>query len=180
MLHADDLERKSGALSHLANHKGKIIFLCTEDWYFWSHRLPIARAARGAGLHVIVVTRVQAHGQRLLAEGFDVRALGWRRRGDGLLGSLRALIAICRLYRRERPQLVHHIALKAVIFGAVAAFFARVPHQVPQLSRRPCPGLLRGCAEERGPFRRAGTAPRRACARLARRRRWSDSCGRTA
>ncbi|HKW15525.1 MAG TPA: hypothetical protein VJS69_13650, partial [Candidatus Krumholzibacteria bacterium] len=36
-----------------------IVFLVTEDWYFWSHRLPVARAARDAGARVIVATRVE-------------------------------------------------------------------------------------------------------------------------
>jgi glycosyltransferase involved in cell wall biosynthesis len=107
-----------------------IIFLCTEDWYFWSHRMPVARAARDAGLRVIVATRVQSHGQRILAEGFDLRPLAWRRKGDGLIGGLRALYAIVRLYREERPDLVHHIALKAVVFGSIAARFAGVPRQI--------------------------------------------------
>src|SRR6266481_2480098 len=107
-----------------------IIFLCTEDWYFWSHRMPVARAAREAGLQVIVATRVQSHGQRILAEGFDLRPLAWRRKGDGVIGGLRALHAIFRLYRYERPQLVHHIALKAVVFGSIAAWCAGVPRQI--------------------------------------------------
>jgi glycosyltransferase involved in cell wall biosynthesis len=108
----------------------KIIFLCTEDWYFWSHRMPVARAAREAGLRVIVATRVQSHAQRILAEGFDLRPLTWRRKGDGVLGGLRALYSILRLYREERPQLVHHIALKAVVFGSIAAWCAGVPRQI--------------------------------------------------
>ena len=108
----------------------KIIFLCTEDWYFWSHRMPVARAAREAGLRVIVATRVQSHGQRILDEGFELRPLAWRRKGDGIVGGLRAIQAIFRLYREERPALVHHIALKAVVFGSIAAALARVPHQI--------------------------------------------------
>jgi glycosyltransferase involved in cell wall biosynthesis len=108
----------------------KIIFLCTEDWYFWSHRMPVARAARKAGLQVIVATRVQSHAQRILAEGFDLRPLAWRRKGDGLIGGVRALYSIFRLYRQERPQLVHHIALKAVVFGSIAAWCAGVPRQI--------------------------------------------------
>ncbi|MDB5410637.1 MAG: glycosyltransferase family 1 protein [Rhodospirillales bacterium] len=108
----------------------KLIFLCTEDWYFWSHRMPIARAARDAGFQVLVLTRIQAHGQRIEAEGFDVRPLPWRRKGDGLKGALRSLYAIYSIYRAEQPQLVHHIALKAIVFGTVAAFFARVPRQI--------------------------------------------------
>ena len=102
----------------------KLLFLVTEDWYFWSHRLPVARAARDAGFEVIVATRVQAHGERIRAEGFRLRPLAWRRRGDGLLGGVRAIIDIARLYRAERPDIVHHVALKPVLFGAVAACLA--------------------------------------------------------
>lgn len=107
-----------------------MIFLVTEDWYFWTHRLPIARAARDAGYRVIVATRVQSHGDRIRAEGFELRPLAWRRRGDGILGGIRALWSIWQIYRADRPTLVHHVALKAVVFGSVAALVARVPHRV--------------------------------------------------
>ena len=55
----------------------KLLFLVTEDWFFWSHRLPLARAARDAGFAVIVATRVRDHGERIRAEGFMLRPLGW-------------------------------------------------------------------------------------------------------
>lgn len=98
----------------------KLIFLVTEDWYFWSHRLPVARAARDAGFEIAVATRVRDHGERILAEGFRVHPLPWRRRGDGIVGAGRAIAAIAALYRRERPDIVHHVALKAVLFGGLA------------------------------------------------------------
>jgi glycosyltransferase involved in cell wall biosynthesis len=98
----------------------KLLFLVTEDWYFWSHRLPAARAARTAGFDIIVATRVREHGDRIRSEGFALRPIAWRRRGDGLLGARRAISEIARLYRAERPDLVHHIALKPVLFGGVA------------------------------------------------------------
>ena len=98
----------------------RLLFLVTEDWYFCSHRLPIARAARDSGFTVVVATRVRAHGKQILDEGFTLRPLAWRRRGDGLLGAVRAISQIARLYRTERPDLVHHIALKPVLFGGIA------------------------------------------------------------
>src|SRR4029077_16068689 len=64
----------------------KLLFLVTEDWYFWSHRLPVARAARDAGFDVVVATRVGVHGERIRAEGFRLCPLAWRRRGDGRTG----------------------------------------------------------------------------------------------
>ena len=57
-----------------------------------------------------------------------MRPLGWRRRGDGLVGAGRAISEIAGLYRAEQPDLVHHIALKSVLFGGIAlrrAFSAR-------------------------------------------------------
>jgi glycosyltransferase involved in cell wall biosynthesis len=98
----------------------KLLFLVTEDWYFCSHRLPVARAARESGFEVVVVTRVREHGGAIQDEGFALRSLAWRRRGDGLLGAARAISAITRLYRAERPDIVHHVALKPVLFGGLA------------------------------------------------------------
>ena len=98
----------------------KLLFLVTEDWYFCSHRLPAARAARAAGFEVVVATRVREHGELILDEGFALRPLGWRRRGDGVVGGGRAISEIAHLYAAERPDLVHHIALKPVLFGGLA------------------------------------------------------------
>jgi glycosyltransferase involved in cell wall biosynthesis len=108
----------------------KLLFLVTEDWYFWSHRLPIARAARDAGFAVVVATRVRAHGRQIRDEGFSLRPIAWQRRGDGVLGAARAIAAITRLYRTERPDIVHHVALKPVLFGGLARrlAFARSAH----------------------------------------------------
>jgi len=103
-----------------AGRRQKLLFLVTEDWYFCSHRLPVARAAREAGFEVVVATRVRAHGEEIRNEGFALRPIAWRRRGDGPLGAARAISAISRLYRHERPDIVHHVALKPVLFGGIA------------------------------------------------------------
>jgi glycosyltransferase involved in cell wall biosynthesis len=105
----------------------KLIYLVTEDWYFWSHRLPMARAAQAAGFDVGVATRVTAHGERIRAAGFALHPLAWRRRRIGPLASIAAIAEIAALYRRERPALVHHVALKPAVLGSVAALWARVP-----------------------------------------------------
>jgi len=112
----------------------KLLYLVTEDWYFWSHRLPMARAARAAGFDVAVATRVGAHRARIEAEGFRVHPLGWQRSGNGPLATLRAILEIAALYRREQPDLVHHVAIKPVVLGGLAAWLARVPAVVNALT----------------------------------------------
>lgn len=102
----------------------KLIYLVTEDWYFWSHRLPMAEAARDAGFDVAVACRVRAHREQIEAKGFAVHPLGWRR-DRSTVGSLaRDIWEIARLYRRERPDIVHHVALRAVTMGGIAALAA--------------------------------------------------------
>lgn len=103
----------------------RLLFLVTEDWYFWSHRLPQARAARDAGFEVLVATRVNTHGKRIEAEGFRLIPLPWSREG-GIAHQLATMRVLTKLYRRERPDIVHHVALKSIAPGALAARLAGV------------------------------------------------------
>jgi glycosyltransferase involved in cell wall biosynthesis len=107
-----------------SNTRKSLIYIVTEDWYFWSHRLALARAARDAGWDVTVATRVQAHGARIAGEGFRLVELPWRRGGGGVWRELQALVQIYLLLRRERPDLVHLIALKGIVYGGLAARLA--------------------------------------------------------
>jgi len=111
----------------MSPERPKLIFLVTEDWYFCSHRLPMARAARDSGFNVAVATRVAAHGEIIRVEGFTVHPLRWKRRALGPFASLAAIAEIRRLYRRERPLIVHHVALKPALLGGIAARLAGVP-----------------------------------------------------
>ena len=107
--------------------RDKLIFLVTDDWYFWLHRLPMARAAQEMGFDVAVATRVEAHGERITGAGFALHPLGWRRGALSPLANLVALLEIWRLYRRERPLIVHHVSLKPALLGGLAALLAGVP-----------------------------------------------------
>lgn len=114
--------------------KTTILYLVTEDWYFWSHRLPIARAAHESGYRVVVATRVTDHGERIREQGFVLRPLSWRRRGVHPWHELRAICEIARVYREEKPDLVHHVAMKPALYGSLAAWVARVPAVVNALT----------------------------------------------
>jgi glycosyltransferase involved in cell wall biosynthesis len=105
----------------------KLLYVVTEDWYFVSHRLPLAVAALAAGYEVAVATRVGRHGEVIRSFGIRLIPFNLSRRGGNPLSEVRAL---WRLYRREQPDLVHHVAMKPVMFGALAAWLAQVPGQV--------------------------------------------------
>lgn len=104
-----------------------LIFLVTEDWYFVSHRLPLARAAVAEGYRVVVATRIGNHGDTLRHAGCEIAPLSWSRGAGHLLGDIRLLFRMLALYRRERPTVVHHVALKPVIYGSLIARLVGVP-----------------------------------------------------
>src|SRR5580658_1657075 len=100
----------------------KILYLVTEDWFFVSHFLPMAQAARDCGLQVVVATRVRAEGERLKAEGFSVIAS--ESGSFSPLRSLRDFFQAFKIVREQRADIVHCIALRPVVIGGVAAKLA--------------------------------------------------------
>lgn len=123
------LESK-GKLNAVPGQRPRLLFVLAEDAWFWTHRLALARAARAAGLHVGVVTNSPASAARVRDEGFEHFCLDFRRAGIHPLHDLGSIRRLAKLYTAFRPDLVHHVAMKPVIYGSIAARLARVPATV--------------------------------------------------
>ena len=107
--------------------KPKLIYVVTEDWYFCSHRLPLAKAAVAEGFEVLLATRVREHRVTIETAGVRLVEMDFRRGRGSFLADLGTLWRLFTLYRRERPVLVHHVALKPVLYGGLMAKLAGVP-----------------------------------------------------
>lgn len=105
----------------------KLLFFVTEDWYFVSHRLPLAIAARDAGYDVTVVTRVRNNAAPIEGAGIRLIPFEIARASLNPFSEFWALARLVRVYRRERPDIAHHVAMKPVLYGSVAALFANRP-----------------------------------------------------
>lgn len=112
----------------------KLLFFITEDWYFYSHRLPLARAAIKAGFEVLLLANVQSHGDVIRSEGIRIIPLALQRRSTNPLRELKTLFQIVKTYRAERPDIVHHVAIKPVLYGSIAAYLAGIPRVVNALA----------------------------------------------
>lgn len=109
------------------NARPRLLFLITEDWYFWSHRLDLARVAAHSGFDVSIATRVTDHGEQIRREGFRLFPIRLFRRSRNPFAELASILELVRLYRRERPAIVHHVALKPILYGSIAAWCSGVP-----------------------------------------------------
>ncbi len=107
--------------------KPRLLLLITEDWYFRSHRLDLARAARDAGMEVLITTLAEDNGKWIEEEGFKYIPIPFLKKGRHPLRELVAVMKLAKLYRRERPDIVHHVAMKPILYGTWAARLARVP-----------------------------------------------------
>lgn len=112
----------------------KLLFLVTEDWYFVSHRLPLAVAARQVGYEVMVVTRLGKHGRTIRNAGLRLIPIELSRRGKNPFSEIMLVAGLTTIYRRERPDIVHHVAMKPVLYGSLVARLAGVRHVVNALA----------------------------------------------
>jgi glycosyltransferase involved in cell wall biosynthesis len=98
----------------------RLLYVVTEDWYFLSHRLPMARAARDAGFEIHVATRVTDGRKAIEAEGFTLHHVPFARGKTSPLASLRTISALRSIQRAVAPAVTHHVAVQASILGSIA------------------------------------------------------------
>lgn len=114
--------------------RSRLLFVVTEDWYFRSHRLVLAKAAAAAGFDVAVATRISNHGGAIEESGVRVVPFAIDRGGTNPLRDAMTIARLAILYRRERPDIVHHVAMKPVLYGSLAARLAGVRRVVNALA----------------------------------------------
>lgn len=105
----------------------KIILFANTAWYLYNFRLPLALALRARGCQVILASPAEApYGARLEQAGFESLVIPFQRRGVRPLVELATLGKIIALYRRLRPDVVHHFTVKPVLYGSIAAHLSGV------------------------------------------------------
>jgi len=109
------------------NKKPKMLFSVTEGFAFLSHRLPMARAARASGYEVSVVCAPGNKTAEIESHGVSIHPWKIERAGTNPLKEFQSLNALRKIYEKEQPALVHHVAVKPVLYGAIAAQLANVP-----------------------------------------------------
>src|SRR5690606_18777993 len=111
--------------------KGRLLFIMNEALFFTTHRMPLAQAAADLGYEVHVAAPYeQPWVDRIVEAGFRYHSIPLRRGGRSVVGELRLFLALLSLIRTLRPDLVHHVAMKSVVFGGAASRLLRVPAAV--------------------------------------------------
>jgi glycosyltransferase involved in cell wall biosynthesis len=105
----------------------RVLFLVANDWYFYCHRLSLAQNIAAAGYEVHVATPPGRFCEAISAAGLIHHPIRMDRQGRNPFKDLSTIKGLVDLYREVNPHLVHHVALKPIVYGSLAAKITGVP-----------------------------------------------------
>lgn len=111
-----------------------LMFVVNVDWFFLSHRLPIALEAQRQGYQVHIATGLTDKQDELQRHGLVVHPLALDRSSAGLGNAWRTMVELWRVFRAVRPDVVHLVTIKPVLLGGLVARLAGVPAVVVAVS----------------------------------------------
>jgi glycosyltransferase involved in cell wall biosynthesis len=106
-------------------HNKKILIVANSRAMLVS-RLPLAWAAREAGYEVHAASS-EAIDDLSVLRGIPLHVFSLSRKGMNPLMELKSLHSLYKLFKRVRPDLVHNLTIKPMIYGSIAARKAGVP-----------------------------------------------------
>jgi glycosyltransferase involved in cell wall biosynthesis len=92
----------------------KVLYVCSEDWYFKNHRLDHAKFLMDAGVEVHVATRFGSEVQKIKEAGCLVHPLNLDRGFQINPGLFFEIVALWRIIRKVKPSIVHAVSLKVI------------------------------------------------------------------
>ena len=118
----------------LSHNSPRLLFIVNVDWFFLSHRLPIALEAKRQGFDVHVATAFTDKKDELKEYGFILHQMPADRGKMGVGSLFSSLWFLFRLIQTVQPDLVHLVTIKPVLLGGLAARLLRVPGVVAAIS----------------------------------------------
>ena len=104
----------------------RVFFFANTDWYLYNYRLRLAEALKKEGHEVLLLSPAGKFASKIQAAGFSWQPFDLSRSGVNPIREILTIHRLIQLYRREKPDLVHHFTSKCVLYGSIAARWAGV------------------------------------------------------
>jgi len=112
----------------------KILFVVNVDWFFISHRLPLALEALERGYEVHLACGITDKKEYLESLGLIVHPLNLSRSDAGINGEIKALSEIYKILKELNPNIAHFVTIKPVLYGGMASRFLNIHKKVFSIS----------------------------------------------
>ena len=95
----------------------KVILAANTDWYLYNFRFALARQLQNQGFDVVFVSPPGEFCSNFNEE--DFRWVPWKlgRKTISPISEIHSLVQLIQIYKREKPDLVHHHTIKPVLTG---------------------------------------------------------------
>lgn len=105
----------------------KVLIFINIDTFFVTHRMALGLALRDAGLDVVVTAAETGYSKHIVAQGIRFVPIPLDRSSRSPPREAKSLAAIAAVYRRERPDVVQHASIKALMYGSWIARALGIP-----------------------------------------------------
>ncbi len=112
----------------------KLLYIVNVDWFFVSHRLPIAVAALKEGYEVHVACGITDKKEDLERVGLIVHPLNLSRGSTGISQEFKSFRDIFKVLKKVKPNIVHFVTIKPVLYGGIASRLLMVKNRVFAIS----------------------------------------------
>lgn len=116
------------------SYMAKLFIVLNEDYFLLTHRKELAVRAQEAGYDVTIVAKNTGRREQVEALSLKMLELPIYPTGKNPIEELKTFGFLYRLYKREKPDIVHHVGLKTILWGGLAAKLASVKGVVNAVS----------------------------------------------
>lgn len=110
--------------------KKELFIVVNQDFFFLSHRLPIGVTAKNAGYDVTIVSEDTGVSDKIREAGLNTINLPINKAGTNIKDEIKTFFFLYKLFRREKPDIVHLVGLKTMLWGSLACRLAGVKAMV--------------------------------------------------
>jgi len=101
--------------------RAKYFLVVNVDWFFLSHRLALALEMKRLGYEVYILTKDTGRKDEIIKKGLNFIDVDFERSGKNPLKELNLINTLGKLYKRYNPSIIHHVTIKPVVYGSIAA-----------------------------------------------------------
>ncbi len=112
----------------------KILFVVNVDWFFISHRLPLALEALKKGYEVHLACGITDKKEYLESLGLRVHPLNLSRSGTSIKDEINVFSKIYKVLKEIKPNIAHFVTIKPVLYGGIASRFLSIHKKVFSIS----------------------------------------------
>lgn len=112
----------------------KLFIVVNVDYFFLSHRKDIALRALKEGFDVTIIAEDTGKSKEIESLGLHFINLPINKTGTNIFQELKTFRFLYSLFKKERPEIVHLVGLKTILWGGLAAKLIKVKGLVTAVS----------------------------------------------